>query len=136
MWTARPQRLRRGPSSTMALRTRIAVTFLLLLAAVLAAALGAVSVTNHGNAEHEVQRQLDVGALVFSRLLESNRRQLTQAAQAVAADYGFREAVAARDTDTLASALENSGQRIGAALVVLTSLIGDVIAASGSHLKA
>jgi len=101
----------------VALGTRIAVTFLLLLAAVLAAALGAVSATNRGNAEREVQRQLDVGASVFSRLLESNRRQLTQAAQAVASDYGFREAVASRDTDTLVSVLENSGQRIGAAMV-------------------
>src|ERR1700759_5092254 len=120
----------------MALRTRIAVTFLLLLAAVLAAALGAVSATNRGNAEREVQRQLDVGASVFQRLLESNQRQLTQAAQAVASDYGFREAVSTRDTDTLVSVLENSGQRIGAALVVLTSLNGDVIAASGSEMKA
>jgi diguanylate cyclase (GGDEF)-like protein len=120
----------------MALRTRIAVTFILLLAAVLAAALGAVSATNHVNAEREVRRQLDVGSSVFSRLLESNRRQLTQAAQAVAADYGFREAVATRDTDTLVSVLENSGKRIGAAMVVLTSLNGDIIAASGLHVKA
>jgi diguanylate cyclase (GGDEF)-like protein len=57
-------------------------------------------------------------------------------AQAVALDYGFREAVAARDTDTLASALQNSGERIGAALVVLTSLNGEVIAASGAHVQA
>jgi len=92
--------------------------------------------TNNGNAEREVQRQLDVGTSVFSRLLESNRRQLTQAAQAVAADYGFREAVATRDTDTLVSVLENSGKRIGAAMVVLTSLNGEVIAASGLHVKA
>jgi diguanylate cyclase (GGDEF)-like protein len=120
----------------MALRTRIAVTFLLLLTAVLAAALGAVSVTNHGNAEREVQRQLAVGASVFSRLLESNRRQLTQAAQAVASDYGFREAVSQRDTETLVSVLGNSGERIGAAMVVLTSLDGDVIAASGLHVSA
>jgi diguanylate cyclase (GGDEF)-like protein len=120
----------------LALRTRIAITFLLLLAAVLAAALGAVLATNRDSAGREVQRQLDVGALVFSRLLESNRRQLAQAAQAVSADYGFREAVAARDTDTLASALENSGERIGAAMVVLTSLSGNVIAASGTHLPA
>jgi diguanylate cyclase (GGDEF)-like protein len=120
----------------MALRTRIAVTFLLLLTAVLAAALGAVSATNHGNAEREVQRQLAVGVSVFSRLLESNRRQLTQAAQAVAADYGFREAVSTRDTDTLVSVLENSGERIGAGMVVLTSLNGDVIATSGLQVKA
>ncbi|HEY0801784.1 MAG TPA: EAL domain-containing protein, partial [Steroidobacteraceae bacterium] len=96
----------------------------------------AVLATNRDSAGREVQRQLDVGALVFSRLLESNRRQLTQAAQAVAADYGFRQAVAARDTDTLASALENSGERIGAAMVVLTSLSGKVIAASGTLLAA
>src|SRR5271165_4683982 len=136
IWTSHPPRPRRGRSNLVALRTRIAVTFILLLAAVLAAALGAVSATNHGNAEREVQRQLTVGVSVFSRLLESNRRQLTQAAQAVAADYGFREAVATRDTDTLVSVLENSGERIGAGLVVLTSLNGEVIAASGLQVKA
>jgi diguanylate cyclase (GGDEF)-like protein len=120
----------------MALRTRIALTFLLLLAAVLGAALYAVSAANRANAEREVQRQLDVGASVFTRLLESNRRLLTQAAQAVAADYGFREAVSAHDTETLNSALENSGARIGAAMVVLSSLDGHVLAASGSRAAA
>jgi diguanylate cyclase (GGDEF)-like protein len=119
----------------MALRTRIAVTFLLLLAAVLAAALGAVSETNTGNAARDAQRQLDAGSHAFSRLLDSNRRQLTFAAHVVAADYGFREAVSTRDTDTLVSVLENSGKRIGAAMVVLTSLNGEVMAASGSLLK-
>jgi len=119
----------------MALRTRIAVTFLLLLAAVLAAALGAVSETNRGNATRDAERQLDAGSHAFSRLLESNRRQLTFAAHVVAADYGFRDAVSTRDTDTLVSVLENSGKRIGAAMVVLTSLNGEVMAASGSHLR-
>ena len=117
----------------MALRTRIALTFLLLLAAVMGAALYAVSAANRANAERDVERQLDVGASVFTRLLESNRRLLAQAAQAVADDYGFREAVSAHDTDTLASALENGGARIGAAIIVLTSLDGHVIAAIGSH---
>ena len=56
----------------MSLRTRIAVTFLALLAAVLAAALGAVSVTNTRSAEREVQRQLSVGTLVFSRLIDNS----------------------------------------------------------------
>jgi len=118
------------------LRTRIALTFLLLLSAVLTAALYAVSAANRSNAAREVQRQLDVGVSVFTRLLESNRRLLTQAAQAVAADYGFREAVAANDTETMNSALENAGARVGAALVVLTSLDGHVLAASGSHVAA
>jgi diguanylate cyclase (GGDEF)-like protein len=120
----------------VSLRTRIALTFLLLLAAVLAAALGAVSAANHNNADREVQRQLEVGKSVFSNFLRNNNRLLSQAAGAVAADYGFRDAVAARDTDTLVSALENHGSRIGAALVVLTTLDSHVIAASGLNVAA
>src|SRR5260370_11947176 len=102
----------------MSLRTRIALTFLLLLAAVLAAALGSVSFANRVNAEHAVKRQL-----------ESNRRLLTLAAHGVADDYAFREAVAERDTNTLASALENGGTRIGPPMVVLTSLNGQLMPA-------
>jgi diguanylate cyclase (GGDEF)-like protein len=120
----------------MSLRTRIALTFLLLLAAVLAAALGAVSAANNKDAAEEAERQLDVGASVFSNFLKNNDRLLTQAATAVAADYGFRDAVAARDTDTLVSVLENHGTRIGASMVVLTSLDGHVIGASGSRAAA
>jgi diguanylate cyclase (GGDEF)-like protein len=119
----------------MRLGTRIAVTFIVLLATVLAAALAIVSAANRANAERDVNRQLDVGALVFQRVLEANRRQLAQAAQAVAQDYGFREAVATHDTDTLVSALDNSGGRIGAAMVVLVSLEGRVIASTGSSAK-
>jgi diguanylate cyclase (GGDEF)-like protein len=116
----------------MRLRTRIAVTFLALVSATLAAALGAVSIANRDNAEREVQRQLDVGARVFLRALESNRRQLAQAAQAAAADYAVRQAVSQGDTDTLDSVLENSRERIGAAMAILTSLDGRVVADSGS----
>jgi diguanylate cyclase (GGDEF)-like protein len=117
----------------MQLRTRIAVTFLALLAAVLAAALGVVSIANNDNAEREVQRQLDVGKRVFLRVIESNQHQLAQAAQAVAADYAVRQAVAVGDTETLESVLENSRNRVGATMAVLASLDGRVIADSGSQ---
>lgn len=119
----------------MLLRTRIAVTFFLLVAAVLAAALAVVSVANRHNAQREVSRQLEVGTRVFARALATNRQQLSQAAQAVAADYAFKEAVALHDTDTLVSALQNSGSRIGASLEVLTTLDGRVLAASTKAMK-
>jgi diguanylate cyclase (GGDEF)-like protein len=105
----------------VSLRTRIALTFLLLLTAVLTAALGAVSIANRGNAERAVKQQL-----------ESNRRLLRSAAAAVADDSAFRDAVADHDTDTLASVLANSNDRVDAALAILTSLDGRVIAVSGS----
>jgi diguanylate cyclase (GGDEF)-like protein len=116
----------------MKLRTRIAFTFLTLLGAVIAAALFAVSAANQSNAEREIARQLEVGRLVFERALDSNRRQLTQAAQVLSADFGLREAIASHDAETIASALENHRARIGAALVELVSLDGNVIATAGS----
>jgi diguanylate cyclase (GGDEF)-like protein len=116
----------------VSLRTRIALTFLLLLAGVLAAAFMAVSAANRSNAEREVNRQLTVGHQVFERALESNRRQLVQAAQVLAADWGFREAMGSRDSSTLGSALQNHASRIGASLATLVSLEGRVLAASGT----
>jgi diguanylate cyclase (GGDEF)-like protein len=109
----------------VALRTRIALTFLLLLTAVLTAALGAVSIANRGNAERAVKQQL-----------ESNRRLLRSAAAGVANDSAFRDAVADRDTATLVSVLANSNDRVSAALAILTSLDGRVIAASASSAPA
>ena len=116
----------------MSLRTRIALTFVLLLAGVLAAAFLAVSAANRANAQREIDRQLAVGNHVFERALESNRRQLVQAAQVLAADWGFREAMGTRDAATLASVLQNHSARIGASLATLVSLEGTVIAANGN----
>ena len=119
----------------MQLRTRIAFTFLALLGAVIGAALFAVSAANQSNAEREISRQLELGRLVFERALDSNRRQLTQAAQVLSADFGFREAVATHDADTIGSALENHGARIGASIVELVSLDGKVIATAGFNMQ-
>jgi diguanylate cyclase (GGDEF)-like protein len=116
------------------LRTRIAVTFLFLLGAVLGAALLAVSIANRSNAEREITRQLEVGGMVFARALDSNRRQLVQAAQVLAADFGLREAIATHEADTIGSTLENHAARIGASLVEVVSLEGNVLAMTGSHL--
>ena len=65
----------------------------------------------------------------------SNRRQRTQAAQDLAFDFGFREADATHDADTIVSALENVGGRIGSTLVEDVSLDGKVIATQGSSMQ-
>jgi diguanylate cyclase (GGDEF)-like protein len=117
----------------MPLRTRIAVTFLLLLAIVLAVALTVVSHTNRQNAAHALTEQLQSGEKEFHAVLDLNVRLLRLAARVMADDAGFREAIADRDTETLVSVLENAGARIDAPMVVLTALDGKVIAASGSR---
>jgi len=117
----------------MQLRTRIAVTFLALLATVLAVALTVVSHTNRQNAAHALTEQLQNGDKESRAVLDLNLRLLALAARAMADDAGFREAIADRDTETLVSVLENAGNRIDAPMVVLTALDGKVIAASGSR---
>ncbi|WP_295526957.1 EAL domain-containing protein [uncultured Pseudacidovorax sp.] len=65
-------------------------------------------------ARTDVQQRLVVGESIWRNLLAQRQQRLHEAASVLAADYGFREALAAGDQDTLASALGNGIARIGA----------------------
>jgi diguanylate cyclase (GGDEF)-like protein len=71
------------------------------------------------NARMQIAREFDTGEKVWLRLLDQNAEKLRQSAALLAADYGFRSAVSSDDLETIASALENNGQRIGAAMAAL-----------------
>jgi hypothetical protein len=135
-WT-RPRNSRGMALSTrVPLRTRIALTFLLLLTAVLTAALYAVSAANRRNAEPRSAtttrcRRLGVHAAARQQPPLADASRAGRCRRLRVSRSGLRH-----DTETLNSALENSGARVGAALVVLTSLDGHVLAASGSHAAA
>jgi diguanylate cyclase (GGDEF)-like protein len=96
------------------LGARIALLFLALMLVVQLAGFALIRTSIDLNARRGVAGQLEVGARVFGRLLAQNADTLQQGARILAADYGFREAVASDDRDTLASALANHGERIGA----------------------
>lgn len=112
------------------LETRIVVFFVVLLAAVQLAAYLVVSAANDYIARREISSQISVGESVFARLLEQNSRQLTQAATVLAADFGFREAIATRDDATIGSVLKNHGARIKAGVVLLSGLDGKMLGGS------
>nr|WP_228517639.1 EAL domain-containing protein [Aliidiomarina indica] len=76
------------------------------------------------------ERELDVSERVFKELLEVREEQLRQGAAILADDFGFRQAVASADEDTIISALLNHGQRIDAQLMTLFSANGDIIVSS------
>lgn len=76
-------------------------------------------------------RDLQGAQQVFKRLSEQNTVFLTQAARVLAADYGFREAIASNDTDTITSALENHGTRIQADLMMFVDADGMPYLGSG-----
>lgn len=96
------------------LRTRLILLLVGLLALVLGAVFVAVYSATDSSAERQARQQLQVGANVFSRLLELRAQELAGATEVLAADFGFREAVASGDLPTIRSALLNQARRIGA----------------------
>src|SRR5690606_9520074 len=73
---------------------------------------------------------LEVSERVFAELMDVRAQQLQQAAEVLTTDFGFREAIASGDENTIISALINHGERIGTDLIVLQSPSGEEIAAT------
>lgn len=71
------------------------------------------------NARGQIAHELEVGERVWRRVLEQNAERLRQGASVLAADFGFRSAVASDDDATIRSALDNHGGRIGARITAL-----------------
>ncbi|SAK90161.1 response regulator receiver modulated diguanylate cyclase/phosphodiesterase [Caballeronia calidae] len=113
------------------LRARIALVFVVLMLVAQAAAFLVINSVILKNAHSNAEEQLTVAERVFAQVLHGNSEQLTQAASVAAADFGFREAVATHDSKTVASALQNHGNRIHADVVMLVDLDGKLIADSG-----
>ncbi len=99
--------------------TRLVGLSLLLLLLVQLAGFFVVRDSIARNARMQIAREFDTGEQVWLRLLDQNAEKLRQSAALLAADYGFRSAVSSDDLDTIASALENHGERIGAAMTAL-----------------
>ena len=92
---------------------------LLLLLIVQLAGFSVVRDSINRNARGQIAREFDTGEKVWRRLLAQNAETLRQSAVLLAADYGFRSAVNSDDLQTIQSALENHGKRIGATQVAL-----------------
>ncbi|SAL44883.1 response regulator receiver modulated diguanylate cyclase/phosphodiesterase [Caballeronia arvi] len=113
------------------LRARIALVFVILMLVAQAAAFVVINSVILKNAHRNAEEQLSVAERVFAQVLHGNSERLTQGASVVAADFGFRQAVATHDGKTVASALQNHGDRIHADVVMLVDLDGKLIADSG-----
>ncbi|HQX57694.1 MAG TPA: GGDEF domain-containing protein, partial [Burkholderiaceae bacterium] len=98
------------------LSSRIVALSLLLLLLVQAAVFSVVRISIEQSARRQVAQELQVGERVWRRLLDQNAQQLRQGASVLAADFGFRSAVNTGDLETIRSALENNGARIGATI--------------------
>ena len=109
-------------------RTRLILLVVGLLVAALAVTTAAVLTTSAASIEDQAREELAVGGRVFESLLAAREEQLLDNAELLADDFGFREAVASGDAPTIASALRNHGDRIGADAAMVASVDGDMIA--------
>ena len=78
-----------------------------------------------------VGEALNTTAQSFNSQITTRNSALTQAGRLLSGDFAFKTAFAAGSTLTIRSALDNHRQRIGADLMLLLSLEGEVIAGSG-----
>ncbi|MEX1201455.1 MAG: cache domain-containing protein [Methylophaga sp.] len=67
---------------------------------------------------------------ILAEYSQAREELLITAARVLTADFGFKNAVATADKQTLQSMLQNHGERINADLMLLTNLNGDLIANS------
>lgn len=110
------------------LEGRIVGFFVVLLLTVQVAGLFSIRYAIEQNARNNLRDELNVGVRVFKRLLEQNSQQLVEATAVLTYDYGFREAVAVQDRDTILSVLNNHSARIKASGMALVNLQNVVLA--------
>ena len=111
------------------LSVRIAALYALLFAVVLAAI---VAIAGNGLSrfgEASAARDLQANARVFNEILDLRAAQMSQSADVLSHDFGFREAVATGDQVTIESALENLKGRSQADVAFVLTLDAEVMSA-------
>ena len=108
------------------LSARLTVQFALLFAAAMLVVSAALSTFIAGAASREVASQLQSSGAVYDRLWQQRARELQNAAQLLARDFGFRAAVASGDQATIQSALGNAAARLRVRTAFIVSADGRV----------
>ncbi len=78
--------------------------------------------------------QLQASGASVRQLIRFRDAQLSSGVGLLAADFGFREAVASGDKPTILSAVQNQGRRIDATFIAVFDTDGQVVAATSSTL--
>ena len=80
--------------------------------------------------EQRARQTVSLGGAVFEEFMRNRSEQLRTTVDVLASDFGFKQAVASGDTDTIRSVLINHSGRAGADIAMLLDLDGNVVASS------
>jgi diguanylate cyclase (GGDEF)-like protein len=106
-----------------------------LFALALAGILGLSQAMLSRHVETVAAEELETSAKVFERIWAFRTGSLVDAADILAADFGFREAVATGDAPTIASALANVRGRLGGGAAFTVFKDGEVVGDGADALK-
>jgi len=113
------------------LRVKILATAALLILLSQIGTVTAVLVTANSDVSERAEGSLIAGTELLSNATTSRAGQLGNTVRALASDYGFKQAVGTRETETIRSALQNHAQRAGADIAFIIDLDYQLLAASG-----
>lgn len=113
---------------TFKARLLLLLTGLVLL--VQLANLSAVLGTLSSDVRARMSEDLESGSSLIVQLVDRRSDLLLTSAQVLAADYGFRAAIASQDKTTILSALRNNITRVDADLAVLVTADGELLGES------
>jgi diguanylate cyclase (GGDEF)-like protein len=111
-------------------RKRLLVLIIGLVVVTQTVTLAAVLASTAHTVEGRAAEELRSGGSFAEELIRFRAGQLANGVGVLAADFGFREAVASGDVPTIISAATNTAGRLGADLVLLTDTRGKVIAST------
>jgi diguanylate cyclase (GGDEF)-like protein len=117
-------------------RKRLLVLIIGLVVVTQTVTLAAVLASTRRTVEARSWEQLRSGAGLAEQLVRFRAGQLANGVAVLAADFGFREAVASGHVPTIVSAVRNNAQRIGADLVLVLDTRGSVVATTAPDLAA
>ncbi|GAA5179835.1 EAL domain-containing protein [Niveibacterium umoris] len=113
--------------------TRIGLLLAGLLGLFFVAAIVAIRVESDSFVDKRVRAEVETGARVLHDKITQDRERYRLAARVLAADFGFREAVATRDAETIVSALANHARRINANAALLFDPDGQLVASTPAN---
>src|SRR5438552_3250327 len=113
-----------GPS----FQTKLVYLLVAVLVLLQTVTLAAIHIAGVRSLQRSLIDQLRVGNKIFERILAARGRQLSDSVRVLAADFGFREAIASGDRPTITSVLSNHGSRIDSDATFLVGLDGTVTA--------
>lgn len=74
-----------------------------------------------------VNQEMREGVKSFTTAIYARRQQLINNATLLVSDFGFKQAVATNDAETILSMLQNHGERVSSDLMVIVNLDGRVV---------